>query len=320
MAALLQQRPTPLIDLRELQPAYLDPLLAEEAEEWRRSLDWDFAPSADLVRRFMGMRSLCGYALPAGSGAAGYVYYVSDEGKGLIGGLYVARAHRSVENENTLIGAVLESLWRIPGVRRIEAQLMMVESPLCRPVPYAQYLRTHARQFFEAPLAHIAQLPPRQPAVIIAPWAENRQSDAGRLIAAAYANHIDSEINDQYRSPGGARRFLANIVQYPGCGLFFAPGSFVAFSASGQGLCGLSLASVVAEGVGHITQLCVAPSHRATGLGYELLRRSLVALAAHGCGKVTLTVTASNTPAIRLYERMGFVNRRDFAAYVWEIR
>jgi len=31
-------------------------------------------------------------------------------------------------------------------------------------------------------------------------------------------------------------------------------------------------------------------------------------------------VTTSNTSAIQLYERMGFVNRRDFAAYVWEMK
>lgn len=320
MAALSEQRPTPLIDLRELPPAYLGPLLAEEAAEWSRDLDWDFGPSADLVRRFMSMKALCGFALPGGAGAAGYAYYVSDEGKGLIGGLYVARAYRTEENENALIGAVLESLWRIPGIRRVEAQLMMLQSPLQRPVPYSQYLRLHARKFMEAPLAQVADLPPRQPAVTIAPWQENRQSDAGRLIAAAYAGHIDSEINDQYRSPGGARRFLANIVQYPGCGSFLGSASFAASAAPGQGLCGLSLASLVSQGVGHITQVCVAPSHRNTGLGYELLRRSLAALAAHGCRKVTLTVTASNAGAIRLYERMGFSNRRDFAAYVWEAR
>jgi len=322
MAALSEQRRTPLIDLRELQPAYLGSLLAEETSEWR-DLDWDFEPSADLVRRFMGMKALCGYALPTSgysNDAAGYSYCVSDEGKGLIGGLYVARGYRTEENENALIAAVLESLWRIPGIRRVEAQLMMLQTPLDRSVPYAQYLRSYARKFLEAPLARVAALPPRQPAAMIGPWAESKQSDAGRLIATAYADHIDSEINDQYRSPGGARRFLANIVQYPGCGSFFGSGSFVASPPGGQGLCGLSLASIVSAGVGHITQVCVAPGYRGTGLGYELLRRSLVALAAHGCHKVTLTVTASNSGAIQLYERMGFTNRRDFAAYVWEAR
>jgi len=44
----------------------------------------------------------------------------------------------------------------------------------------------------------------------------------------------------------------------------------------------------------------------------------MLALAAHGCRTVGLTVTSKNTGAIRLYEQMGFTDRRDFAAYVWD--
>ena len=55
-----------------------------------------------------------------------------------------------------------------------------------------------------------------------------------------------------------------------------------------------------------------------TGLGYELVRRSLAALAGHGCRKASLTVTTANRNAVSLYERMGFAVRRRFAAYVWE--
>jgi len=139
-------------------------------------------------------------------------------------------------------------------------------------------------------------------------------------MANSYRGHIDSQINDQYRSPAGARRFLANIIQYPGCGAFFAPGSFAAVDRSDGSLCGVSLASLVAHDVGHITQVCVEPSHRGTGLGYELVRRSLEALGARGCRSTSLTVTYSNETAIQLYKRMGFTTRRQFAAYVWESR
>jgi ribosomal protein S18 acetylase RimI-like enzyme len=319
MAAASEQRPTPLLELRDVNVSYLEPVLQEETSEWRRELDWDFGPSADLVRRFMGMRALTGFALPGHGFAAGYAYYVLDEGKGLIGGLYVSPGYRTLENENVLISGVLESMWRTPGTRRVEAQLMMLQSPLQRAAPYPLWFRAYPRRFLEAPLAAIAQMPARQVHATISPWTESRQEEAARAIATAYAGHVDSQINDQYRSSTGARRFLTNIVQYPGCGAFFAPASFVA-SSGGHTLHGLCLASIVAEGVGHITQVCVTPQHRGTGLGYELLRRSLVSLAAHGCHKVSLTVTASNYRAISVYERMGFVNRRDFAAYVWEIR
>ena len=107
-------------------------------------------------------------------------------------------------------------------------------------------------------------------------------------------------------------------MQYPGCGSFFGPASYAAFA--GHELRGISLSSLVASDVGHITQVCVAPSERGTGLGYELVRRSLVALAAHGCRSVSLTVTSANENAVRLYEHMGFTHRRDFAAFVWDLR
>jgi len=320
MAALFDQYHSPLVDLRDITSPYLEPLLHEETEEWRTDLNWDYRPSADLVRRFVDMRALTGFALPGQAHAAGYSYYVCEEGKGLIGGLYLGRAQRTIENENTLLSAILDAMWRTPGTRRVEAQLMMLSSPLSRSMPYPKWVRVFPRKFFEAHLTAIASLPPREHSVTIAPWSENRQDDAARLVASAYAGHVDSNINDQYRSASGARRFLTNIVQYPGCGTFFAPASCVAGPASGRGLYGICLTSLVASDVGHITQICVAPAFRGTGLGYELLRRSLVALREHGCRSVSLTVTASNTSAIQLYERMGFVNRRDFAAYVWEMK
>jgi ribosomal protein S18 acetylase RimI-like enzyme len=320
MAALFDQYPSPLVDLRDVTSAYLEPLLHEETEEWRTELEWDYRPSADLVRRFVDMRALTGFTLPGEKEAAGYGYYVCEEGKGLIGGLYLGRRYRTIENENTLLTAILDAMWRTPGTRRVEAQLMMLSSPLDRSVPYPRWFRPFPRKFFEASLDTIRSLPPREPKVAIAPWSEGRQEDAARLIAAAYAGHIDSHINDQYRSASGARRFLTNIVQYPGCGTFFAPAACVAAPATGRGLYGVCLTSMVAHDVGHITQVCVAPAFRGTGLGYELLRRSLLALADHGCRTVSLTVTTSNASAIQLYERMGFVTRRNFAAYVWDMK
>lgn len=326
MAAISEPRPatppTPLVDLRDVRPGFLDPVLKEESAEWMRALDWDFEPSANLVQRFIGMRGLTGFALPASSGmqAAGYSYYVADDNKGLVGGLFVSEPYRTPENEYALLHAALEAMWKLPGLQRVEAQLMLLDSPLSRDVPYSQGFTPHPRQFMEASLADIVSLPPRDAKVVITPWSDNKRSDAARLISTAYADHIDSHINDQYRSPAGARRFLMNIVEYPGCGNFFTPASFVALNSNGQGLAGMSLASIVAPGVGHITQACVAPDYRGIGLGYELLRRSMVSLAAHGCRKVSLTVTSSNTNAASLYRQMGFVLRREFAAYVWEQR
>ena len=149
-------------------------------------------------------------------------------------------------------------------------------------------------------------------------WHDHYSDPAAQLIAAAYEGHVDGRINDQYRSAAGARRFLYNIVQYPGCGSFYRPASFVAFDGMSGRLCGMSLASIVAPDTGHITQICVAPGARGTGIGHELLRQSLTTLREMGCGIASLTVTAANEDAGKLYERVGFRVLRQFSAYVWE--
>src|SRR5580693_6037341 len=112
----------------------------------------------------------------------------------------------------------------------------------------------------EVDLAQAAQLPERKipQSVLIDGWTERKQDDAAGLIVSAYQGHIDSQINDQYRSPAGARRFLLNIIQYPGCGSFFQPASFVAMELGTGTLCGMCLSSLVHTNVGHITQVCVS--------------------------------------------------------------
>ena len=99
MAALSDAVFPRLVDLRQLRPDDLQPLLTEEIEEWRQNLDWDFKGSADLVERFVAMHALMGYGLVAANRIVGYTYYVCEERKGLIGDLYVLPRYRSEEME-----------------------------------------------------------------------------------------------------------------------------------------------------------------------------------------------------------------------------
>lgn len=320
MAALTDPYSPALADLRQFKGSDLELMLEEEAHTWSETLDWDFRPSAALVRRFLDMQALNGSALLVGGRVVGYSYYVCEEHKGLIGDLYVMRDFAIAENESLLLSSVLDGLMKTPFVHRVESQLMMLRNGASMALPNWRYLKIYTRNFLEIERTRIDALPAGKAArnVTIDNWTERKQDEAAGLIAAAYHGHIDSEINDQYRSPAGARRFLMNIVQYPGCGSFFQPASFVAIDPRTGRLCGICLSSLVSNEVGHITQVCVSRAVRGTGVGYELLRRSLRALARNNCVQVSLTVTAANQPANLLYEHMGFTKRREFAAYVWE--
>lgn len=326
MAALADPHPIEIVNLRHLRGSDLEPLLEEEIRVWRRRLHWDFSSSADLVRRYVEMHALSGFAIWSGSRIEGYSYYVLEEQKALVGDLFLLDSLASPEIEHRLLEAVFGELVDAAGARRIEAQLMMM-----RWMPDAARMgrrfrgldsRAFERQFMLADLDGVDSLPQRVmlPDIEFRTWDASANDDAAHLIAACYDGHIDSRINDQYHSASGTRKFLTNIVLYPGCGHFFEPGSFTAWDRRTGEMLGLSLASLVAHETGHITQVCVAPRAQSIGLGYELLRRSLTQLATHGCREASLTVTTENRSAAQLYERMGFRVLRDFSAHVWDWR
>jgi ribosomal protein S18 acetylase RimI-like enzyme len=322
MAALSEpvtQNPR-IVDLRHLAPRELDVLLLEETVEWRERLDWDFAPSADLIRQFMTARGLNGCALMDRGEAIAYAYTVLEDRKGLIGDLYVRAASRGIDTELQVFRTLFDGLTATPVIDRVESQLMLVEPAtalaLQRERPDVRvYERLLMRLDAAAP-----EMPPRPNArrFHIEPWADHLNESAANAIALAYSGHIDGLINDQYRSLAGARRFLYNIVQFPGCGIFNRSGSFIAFDTRTGWVAGIMLVSFVSVEVGHITQLCVTPHARGAGLGYELLRQAVAALRARGAKRISLTVTAGNTEAIQLYQRCGFEEVRRFFAYVWD--
>lgn len=319
MAAVADLYTPELVDLKYLRGNDLEPLLNEEKLTWRSLLSWDFTASADLVARFVRMQALTGHALVVADRVVGYSYYVCEDQKGLIGDLFVSREYANTENEDLLLSAGLQAMVSTQRLQRIEAQLMMLRGPFERHLPLPGSAFAFPRNFMLAELSDVAELPPDPRALPYSfdKWDESCQEEAAALIAAAYQDHVDSSINDQYNSYLGARRFLTNIVQYPGCGTFFTPASLVARNAAGR-ICGLVLGSVVSPEAGHITQICVSPDAQGRGIGYDLLRRSLMVFKENGCEKTSLTVTAANTGAIALYHRMGFRAVRRFAAYVWQ--
>src|SRR5262249_10214668 len=150
-------------------------------------------------------RALTGYAMMRGGEVTGYCYYVCEDGKGLIGDLFVRPSPRQGEDESLLLSAVLDSVWRTPGIHRVAGQLMMLRNPLQRIVPYPRRFKAYPRRFYELDLTQIGSLLRRPEGgegndLVILPWSESRQDESAALIAESYLGHIDSEINDQYRS------------------------------------------------------------------------------------------------------------------------
>jgi ribosomal protein S18 acetylase RimI-like enzyme len=308
-----------IVDLRQYPSRGLESLFQQESRRWRDELHWDYRPSIDLIRKFIDSRALGGFVVTEAGKAAGYGFYVLEEYKGLIGGLFVSSDVPQEPVTRKLISEMVAALHATPRLVRVEAQLMPFGSEL-DPAFLSQYFRLHTRQFMFLPLEE-AQLKnrPLSAGLVLEPWSDRSFEPAARLIQLAYANHVDGDINDQYRSEAGAMKFLRNIILLPGCGQFLPEASFLARPLSGDPPVGMVLTSTVAEGVAHTTQVCVMPGYQGHGVGRSMMESSIQALRRRKYRALSLTVTSANSQAVELYDHLGFRTIKKFAAGVWQI-
>lgn len=320
--------PVEVLDLRHFSSADLRPVLEEESRLWSEELSWDYSQSAEMILRYVDARILPGYVAMERGRIDGYAFFVYEGTKAVIGDLYARRssAHRNAAGESSiemrLIKHVIETLQRSPGVQRIEAQLLLHASgSVTRPFQQAGF-RQHRRLFMTLPLKGSAPPGPQVKAQSqkfqLRRWTENDYQHAAAIITACYRDHIDSDINDQYRTTSGSMRFLNNIVRFPGCGLFDTQASFVAIDKETRSPAGLILCSRVKPNVGHITQICVLPQYRGHGVGEKLLAANSAELRGRGFDMLSLTVTEANAGAVHLYRRLGYNVEKVFDAFVWE--
>src|ERR1700761_93975 len=119
-AAWLSYSPMNIVDLRQITVRQLEPLLEEESRHWRKELHWDYRGALELIKRFLEARALAGSVAFENGTAAGYSFYVMEEQKGLIGGLYVSAQYPQSPIAQRLLEETLFNMRAIPQLERIE--------------------------------------------------------------------------------------------------------------------------------------------------------------------------------------------------------
>jgi hypothetical protein len=218
-----------ILDLRHFSSQNLRPLLERETLLWAQMMSWDYRPSAEMILRYIDSKILPGYAAVEDGRIGGYAFFVYEGSKGVIGDLYADDSIRIEGDtvEQRLAVHVISTLQQSPGIQRIEAQLLPHESGVLSEPFLAEGFKQYPRLFMTLPLRNspksdIFALPD----IEFRHWAEHDFQPGASLITTAYRGHIDSDINDQYRSLNGSLRFLNNIVRFPcwAAALFACPG------------------------------------------------------------------------------------------------
>ena len=315
-----------VLDLRHFAAPVLQPLLRAEGELWRKRLHWDYHISARLLTQYLDSHMLPGFVAIEGDRAVGYSFCVYEENKAIIGnvfalpgeGLNAALQARRVEE--TLLGEVISLLRNSPQVDRIESQLLLPPSGAFYESFTSAGFSIYRRLFMIKSLEWMWSAPQISisAGLELRTWRDEDLTAASRLIVAAYADHPDAYINDQYRTVHGSLRFLNNIVRFSGCGVFSSSVSHVIVDRVTGELAAMVLGSRVSSQAGHITQICVHPRFRRGGLARMLLSVAAFGFQRLGVEEISLTVTEENQHAIELYISEDFHNAHAFDATIWQ--
>jgi ribosomal protein S18 acetylase RimI-like enzyme len=314
-----------ILDLRHFSAGNLKPVLEAESRVWSDRLRWDFRASANLLLQYLDSHVLPGYVALENGRIRGYIFCVYEGNKAVVGDVFAlplaSNPDSAIEVERSLLEHLVELLQHSPSIDRIESQLLLHPHGTHSEVLARSGFRIYERLFMELDLtvADLSDSPlHEQPGHLeMRSWRDGDFTPAGHLISHAYQGHLDSLINDQYRSVAGSLRFLHNIVRFPGCGFFDPSSSRILIDRSCDEMVGLLLCSRVRDEVGHVTQICVAERYRRHGLGAWLLADCSRELKTRAFQALTLTVTKENTSAVALYRHRAFVTRHTFDAMVW---
>ena len=312
-----------ILDLRHFASGDLRPLLDQEVETWGSTLSWDYRNSAEMILRYVDAKILPGYAAVERGSIVGYSFFVYEGGKGVVGDLFVSPRRVDTHRvEAQMAEHVIATLQQSPGIHRVEAQLLMHQTgdlnSCFTTAGFQRYRRLFLSLELGGPVAPGSRVLQLAHDIHVRRWIDQDYQPAAGVITAAYRSHIDSEINDQYRTHAGSVRFLNNIVRFPGCGVFDPESSFSAVHRPTNTLVGLILCSRVKDDVGHVTQVCILPEYRHMGIGESLIACTANSLRNRNFSLLSLTVTEMNEKAVGLYKRLGFNETSAFDAFVWE--
>jgi ribosomal protein S18 acetylase RimI-like enzyme len=299
--------------LTDLVSRDLRPLLEEECDHWREELLWDYRDVSAAVAGGLDRRALTGFVVQDGLRSVAYCYYMLDAGRAIVGSLFAASGYRAVGLEESLLERVLAEAQSHPTNDRVECQTLFSTAAAADARFTSAGFQTRVRHYLvrelEGPIAV-----PRHRWRLRALRREDMHT-AASIIHRSHQGSLDAALNLTYASPSYCRGFVETLMLRAGCGRFDADASFMAEGPSGPE--GVLLASHLSDTNGHVCQVSVAPESQGGGLGQVLMTAALQAFRAQGLSTASLSVTRDNERAYRLYTRLGFRLRKEFAAHAW---
>ena len=302
----------------------LEAVFREEIETWSHQLLWDYRPAQTLIKTFLAVGSMPGFAVKNDKGeSVGYIYFMVDRPVAFIGGAYVLHRFSGPEAYRLLLDQSIGFLTKLKIVERIETQLFPFNFDF-EPVFREKQFTTLKRFFLSVELTDdkpsttetISKSERSSPFKIVE-WNQKLLKRVAKVIYDSHIGSPDRFLCRDYQTEAGCLRLLHNLVDHPACGQFSPAETKLGLDSKGR-LCGILVASRINPETGMIPQLSIRRDCQGRGLGSKLMRSYLRGAGENGLKRTTLSVSEENTRARRLYGNLGFQPLKEFYAYVWQ--
>ncbi len=318
-AALTNPEPR-IIPLSEAEAAELAPLFEEQCVEWLSLLRWDYSAPSRMIRDVLTESDLLGFAACLDGQYAGLGFYVVEGNRVSIGDIYVSRQWRGVGLDGRIVEAMIEEIDRLTRIRRIESQCVQIGNDSAGEMFLSLGFHKCDRRFMMVHLKRAAEVDLKLSHIAIRSWEENDFDEAARVIHSSYRGSLDARINIQYGREEGCSETLSILTGHIWCGDFLPEVTRVAVSADTGQMIGVLIASRIAEGAGHISQISLRRSFQGLGIGRRMIESALLEFSRRGIRDASLAVTADNKGAVHLYESCGFQTIHTFPVFYRERR
>ncbi|MCH7910447.1 MAG: GNAT family N-acetyltransferase [Candidatus Hydrogenedentes bacterium] len=262
------------------------------------------------VAKILGYPSVVAYGAFEDEDAAGMVMGVLRPDAAHITFLHVLSGHTGAGVEEELIEADVLEFRRlgVPGmVSECVPHCPLNEETVYRRLGFTKSDRAIMGRFLE----NVPEAVDGDPVSRIVSPGEER--NVAGTIVAAYRNHPDRALHPEVRNVDGAQRFVESIR----AGNFGRFEPEYARALDGKcGLAGIVLGCETVANVGFVLMVSVVPNMQGQGRGAILMRDLMREFQGFGLERVALGVTLDN-PAVRLYERLGFLVLKTVRAYAW---
>lgn len=299
-----------LQDWRHVPPAAVAAVYAQEHARALRHLQWDFTSIWSQVEQARTSGDVPGLvACDPGGRIRGLAFYLVEDGRLDVGGIVSDDACTTdllvdgILEASATLGVGMVRLLVFDGAvaleRSLRARSFHVETHF--------YLSRTLDRSWVAPGPHLS----------FEAWHDSDIASAAALLRRAY-DPAASVLLAPHHEQAEWERYVANVVNHPGCGTIHPAATAVLRDT--EGICGLALITDIAPGVAHIVQLAVDPAYRGRHLGRALLEESCARLASEAYRSVTLLVAAGNCAARALYDAAGFRQDAVFLGATFQTR